>query len=185
MRYFNALRNQLNIARGWMFTTLIMTVFCAYLLMKLTAATLQTPVRLVPQNFDSMNGYVEVSQKDFSDLEYITAIAVADLQYFTDWTPRTVKSQHSRFVNRMTPSLYAKEGVNLLINAEAHAKSERTQAFFINDVQARKNEVSILGTLEVWQGQERVSNARMTYTLKYTSISGLPKFVSFSAAERR
>lgn len=185
MRYLNALRNQWLIARAWMFTTMLFAAFSVYLLISLGRAVADMPTRLVPYDFEVMNGPVKVSTTGRTSDEYLAKIATSDLKSYTDWTPRTVQNQYGMFANRMTPALYAKIGTDLSVRAEEIADSERSQTFFISHIEAAEDEVRISGTLRAWHGRELLESEQKIYVLGYQYSRGIPKLNAFRSREGR
>src|SRR5690606_29617844 len=119
MRYFNTLRNQWLSSRAWMLSTLVFMFFSMYLLTVIVGLSRNTPVRLVPYDFAAHNGYVTVDTTGLGDkTEYLTSIASADVMNYASWSHRTISRQMGRFVNRMTPRLYARVGTTLINDAE-------------------------------------------------------------------
>lgn len=184
MKYLNTLRNQILVARGWMFATVVFALIAAWLAIQLGAATANMPTRLVPYNFDTLDGPVEVTNEARSSEKYLTRLALADLQLYTDWTPQTVEDQFGRFQNRMAPSLYAKKGSALASRAEELADAEGSQSLFVEDASASDGKVRIDGVLHEWQGQERVEDKRVRYELRYTFSGGTPYLEGFRKEER-
>lgn len=184
MRYLNIIKNQWLVARAWMMTSVIFMITTLFFAIKLGQVSLEVPVRLVPYDFAASNGYVTVSDSGVGDKEsYIADIASADVLNYASWTNQTIVNQHSRFVNRMSPSLYAKQGRVLLEKAEDKKKSEESQTFFVTrtEVNKDKTQVRVVGTLSMYQGRERTRRMEMVYTLTYNSKNGLPMITAFKA----
>lgn len=184
MKYLNALRNQALATRSWMISTLFFAFFSAYLLTQIISMARNIPTRLVPYEFDAFNGPVEIENgMEVENQEYLTAIALSDLQNYTDWTAHNVKKQHGRFANRMTPALWAETGTRLMISAEAFSEGERTQSLYVDEIKIFDNTVRITGKLQVWQGIHRVENMNMFYELVYQAHRGMPKIAAFKAGK--
>ena len=184
MRYLNSLKNQWVASRAWMFTSLVFMGFTFYLLGQVASMAHNVPVRLIPYEFDATTGPVEVKQDGtYEDQEYLTTIAMADLQSYTDWTPHTVREQYGRFSNRMTPALWSKTGNAIMADALMLAEGERSQSLYIDEVRIRDTTVQIAGHLQVWQGMERVENMKMLYELTYQPHRGIPKLAVFNAGK--
>lgn len=182
MRYLNALKNQWLSARAWMFTSLLFAGVSLYLMGQVASMAHNVPVRLVPYEFDTLSGPVEVKQDGtYDDQEYLTTIAMSDLQNYTDWTPYTVENQYGRFSNRMTPALWSKIGTSLMADSSDLANAERSQTFYIDEIRAKDTTVQLTGRLVVWQGQEQVEDMKMLYELTYQPHKGIPKLAKFAA----
>lgn len=181
MRYLNALRNQWVVSRAWMFTTFVFALFSAYLLIVLGRTVADMPTRLIPYEFATVNGPVKVTSGGKASGEYLALISASDLKSYTDWTPRTVQRMYATFANRLTPSLYAKIGADLVARSETLAGSERSQSFFVSHAEATKDTVRISGTLRVWQGSELIESKSLVYTLGYRFSGGVPMLNTFKS----
>lgn len=181
MRYMSVLANQWQRSQAWIVVSFLLGGFCVYLLLSNVAQTKKMTVRLIPQEYDMVHGPVDVDRTATSSATYLTLIALADVKNYTDWTPRTVQNVTGRFVNRMTPSLYAVQGNQAMLAAEERAKGERSQSFYVEATSVKDEQVKITGILRIWQGQVEVSSDRTEYTLTYSSSDGVPKIQGFSA----
>jgi len=183
MRYLNALRNQWLAARGWMFATLVFAALAAWLALTLGRAVGDLPTRLVPYDFHTLEGPVEVGSDGRSSEAYLSRIALSDLQLYTDWTPATVASQYARFQNRLTPALYARVGSDLNDAASELADSERSQALFISGTAASDDRVRGHGVLRIWHGSELAEEREKRYELRYRFSGGMPWLAGFRTEE--
>lgn len=184
MRYLNILKNQWLISRAWMMASLVFMLCTVFLVVKLGQSSLDVPVRLIPYEYAANNGYVTIQSDGIGDdKNYLVDIATADIQNYTTWNNRTAEKQYSRFVNRMSPSLYSKQGRLLLEKAKSKAKTEEAQTFFVERafVSKDKEKVNIDGTLTMYQGTEITRRLRMKYALSYNSKNGLPMIDNFKA----
>lgn len=184
MRYLNILKNQWLISRAWMMTSFIFMFCTIFLVAKLGQSSLDVPVRLIPYDYAANNGYVTVKSDGFGDADnYLVDIAAADIQNYTNWNNRTVVNQYSRFVNRMSPALYNKQGRLLLETAKSKKDTEEAQTFFVErtSISKDKSKVSISGTLTMYQGTVVTRKLNMNYVLSYNSKNGLPKISNFKA----
>lgn len=184
MRYLNILKNQWLVSRAWMMTSIVFMLTTMFLVVKVGQISLEVPTRLIPYEYAANNGYVTVNDDGIADKEnYLIDIASADVMNYASWTNRTIVRQHSRFVNRMAPSLYSKEGRLLLERAQDKVKSEESQVFFLtgSEINNDKTKVKVTGSLSMYQGRERTRTTNMTYTLTYNSKNGLPMITGFKA----
>lgn len=181
----DALRNQAKSSRAWMSVTLFLMGLIVFLVLALAAQSVNTPVRLIPQQYDAATGPIEIASKLSGSEDYLTQVAIADVQNYTTWTPKTAPSQMARFVNRMTPKLYASQGAALMERAANLGGSEQSQSFFIDRTSVGGTNVIVEGTLTIWQGKEQVSNIRMVYTVGYVKQGGLPKITTFNGKTER
>lgn len=184
MRYLDLLRNQANTARGWMFSCFVLAVVCMALAIQLVVVAGSQPVRLIPQSFDMSNGYMVVGNVEKDNADYLSAIAIGDIQSFTNWKPNTVENQTARFVNRFSPNLYASAGQKLEMAAKQRAKEQQSQIMQITKTSVKDGVVVIYGDVTMWQAQTRVSDIAMRYEIGYSFINGLPKINNFKAEKK-
>lgn len=105
--------------------------------------------------------------------EYVSAIAISDISVLLNWTPESVVVQHQRFLNRLTPSLYAEQNIQLLQQAEEFRVDGVTQSFFPLETKVAENgKVRISGTLVRWTGEKETLRIKAAYTITYSKTKG-------------
>lgn len=186
MRYLNILKNQWLVSRAWMITSVMFMILSFFLAIKLIQASSVVPVRLIPYDFAANNGAITVTGDGLSDSKsYLTSIAISDISNYGSWTNRTIKTQYTRFTNRMHPSLYAQAGRVLLETADSKLKSEESQSLFIEKTSVDGDTVRVIGTLRLYQGSQITAEVKMRYDLTYTGVTGVPYLINFSAVPEK
>ncbi|MBM64079.1 MAG: hypothetical protein CL484_14115 [Acidobacteria bacterium] len=185
MKYLNALRNQWIVARSWMFSSLLLAGMLFYMMTSYVQLAGNMPTRLVPYDLHVLEGPVEVGARaSHTDGEYLSQIAIADVQLHSSWTPANVASQYGRFQNRMTPALYARAGTDLQARVPDLEDSERSQALFVERSEARDDTVRVYGRLRVWHGSDLVEDDPIVYRVRYSFSNGIPYLAAFSVEEQ-
>lgn len=188
MRYLNVLKNQYLVSRAWMLATLVLIIISVILAIALSKLAGNMPVRLVTYDYATSNGYITVTSDGLADAnEYLLSIAAADVTNYTTWSSRNVVSQHSRFINRLSPALYNKIGKSILDAATNKKTTQEAQTFFIEETKLNpaKNTVQIVGLLRMYQGIEVSKSTKMVYELEYNNRNQIPKITSFRAKESK
>ncbi|MBC8737243.1 hypothetical protein F6X40_10530 [Paraburkholderia sp. UCT31] len=174
--YLDVVANAFGEAKAWKFACLALGAVCAGLTFGLVYQARNSPVVLVPFNFATMDGKQTVSPNgNFADAspDYLAQIALGDLALVLNWTPDDVLVQYQRFLNRMTPDLYAEQNVSMLAEANDYRTTGTTQSFYPTGARATsKNEVIVDGTLVRWTGEKESLRMKATYTISYTPFKG-------------
>lgn len=176
-KYTDILANAFSEARAWKLTTVALAGLCVVLVLGLIAQARNTPAILVPYQFATNQGPMKVSQTgDFasSSPEYLSQVALGDLALILNWQPDDVALQYSRFLNRTTSDLYAKENVNLLGEAKQHRANGESQSFFPETAQVdpKHNQVIVDGFLVRWTGDKEVLRTKQRFTVSYQTQKG-------------
>lgn len=178
-------RNRINAHRNINYLLAGLLVFSMWNTYRVSA---NAPVRLVPYNWATARGIAEVSAIGEESGEYLSHIATADLQLYTNWNPVTVKTQYRRFLNRMAGELYAKESTRLLIESEEHNNKPHSQAFFTRRIHfVNSDTVELEGEQVRWEGDTEILRIKGKYTLQYRWLVGVPyiKGIAFDSSDRR
>lgn len=105
--------------------------------------------------------------------EYVANLALGDVGLLLNWTPETVIVQHQRFLNRITPALYAEQNVQLLQQAETFRVDGTTQSFFPEQTKiAEGSRVRVSGTLVRWVGEKETLRMQVAYVVTYSKFRG-------------
>jgi hypothetical protein len=173
-KFLDALRNANLAAQGWRWAAFATTGMMAVLSVGMVWVATHQPVILVPAEIASAAGPVKVAPGNRpQDAEYLGIVASNDIALALTWTPDSVGTQFSRFLNRMTPSLYAAQNVKLIEQAAAAKDSALTQAFFPEKISvAGENKVRVTGILARWEGEKQTYRASVSYLLVYQSYNG-------------
>lgn len=177
VKYTDAVANAFSEAKAWRAACLVVGLVAGVLAIALAIQSNSTPITLVPANFASSNGAITINpKKGFGEVspEYVSQMALGDLGLVLNWTPQTVKIQYQRFLNRMTPELYAEQNVQLLNQAEEFQSNATTQSFYpdTTKVSADGNTVVAQGTLVRWTGEKESIRVTATYTITYAKSEG-------------
>lgn len=168
-------------ARAWRLVAIILGGIAIALLYFYFSALNSMPVRLIPYDYAINEDVNTVNQSGGVDANYLSRLAIADVQLYNNWTPQTVKRQYKRFLNRTAPSLYATEQISLIDEAEKKGGGIRTRSFFPRDTKVIEGRVvEVYGRLKRFQGQELLSNEQVRFRVKYRTLHGVPYIYSMS-----
>jgi type IV conjugative transfer system protein TraE len=176
--YTDILANAFSEIRSWKLTTVILACLCTTLVFALISQSRSTPVILVPYGFETSQGPQKVAPGgDFSasSPEYLSQIALGDLQLILNWQPDDVGVQYQRFLNRATSELYARESVRLLSEAKEHKAQGESQSFYPEtvEVEIKGGRVQIDGYLVRWTGDKEVIRTKQRFNVTYKIQKGL------------
>ena len=171
------LSNAFGEIRAWKLTSLILACLCAFLTISVIYEANSRTTVLVPANVAMLQGPVKVSPSGaFGNTSpaYLSQIALGDLALILDWQPSNVELQYQRFLNRCTPSLYARENVRLLAKAQKHQASGESQGFFpdITQVNLKTGQVLVDGYLVRWSGSKQLVRVRQRFIVTYRMQDG-------------
>ncbi|OCX68693.1 hypothetical protein A6M27_17005 [Acidithiobacillus thiooxidans] len=172
--YPHGLAKAFNEGRGWRYATFLISAIALGLLGTLIYVSTHQTTILEPYNISSAAGPVKVSPGSSTNGAYLSYVAQADLGLVLDWTPDTVKDQLDRFMNRLTPGLYAQEQSGLIAAAKLNKKNDITEAFYPHTVQYSGNTVQVTGLLVRYAGSILLSSTPQTYALTYSFTQGTP-----------
>ena len=136
-----------------------------------------TPVVLVPYDLASNSGRMQVSvsgEIKGTNLEYLANVAFADLGLIMNFTPDNVISQHQRFLNRLTESLYGKSREKLLAEADEYKRRSVSQSFYPTSIKMTPDnkKVEVSGTQIRWMGGKETLRSNITYVMEYEAYKG-------------
>lgn len=175
-KYTDAVANAFSEAKAWRTATLFLMLICGVLAFSLIYQSRTTPVILVPAGYDTAKGPMKVvPSKDFAEAspDYLAQIALGDLALILNWIPDDVELQHQRFLNRMTPELYAEQNVTMMQQAAEYKSNSTSQSFYPNSTKVgTKGQVVIEGTLVRWTGEKESVRVRVSYTITYSKYKG-------------
>lgn len=175
--YLDAVANAFQEAKAWKFACLALGLACSGLAYGIIYQSRNTPVVLVPYNFASAEGPQKVQptgKGEQTDDAYMVQTALGDLATVLNWTPESVEIQHQRFLNRMTPELYAEQNVKLLTDAGDFKAAATTESFYPvgSRVDRVSHQVAVDGTLVRWTGEKETLRMKVTYKLTYAPYKG-------------
>lgn len=175
--YLDVVANAFQEAKAWKFASLVLSLVCGGLAFGLVYESRNAPVVLVPYNFASDKGTITVKPNGVAgetSPEYLAQTALGDLSTVLNWTPEDVEIQHQRFLNRMTPELYAEQNVKLMQEATDFKTNTTTESFYPvgTRVDGPHNQVIVDGTLVRWTGEKETLRLKVTYTITYAPYKG-------------
>ena len=176
-KYSDAVANAFSEAKAWRAATVLLGLVVGVLAIALVIQSRATPLTLVPASFATSQGNITIEPtKDYSESspDYLAQIALGDLALVLNWTPDNVEVQHQRFMNRMTPELYAEQNVAMMTQAAEFKANSTTQSFYPTDtrVSSKGSQVVVDGTLVRWTGEKESIRVKVTYTLTYAKSRG-------------
>ena len=175
--YLDVVANAFQEAKAWKFTSLTLGLVAGALAFGLIYESRNAPVILVPYNLATEQGPLKIKpngKAGQTSPDYLIQIGLGDLATVLNWTPENVEIQHQRFLNRMTPELYAEQNVKLLGDAADFKNSSVTESFYPmgSRVDAAHNQVIVDGTLVRWTGEKETLRLKVTYTITYAPHNG-------------
>lgn len=177
VKYTDAVANAFSEAKAWRAASVLLGLVVGILAIALVMQSRAAPLTLVPMNFATSTGNLKIQPtKDYSESspDYLAQISLGDLGLVLNWTPENVVVQHQRFLNRMTPELYADENVRLMAQADEFKSSSTTQSFYptTTKVSTSGSVVVVDGTLVRWTGEKESVRAKVIYTITYAKSGG-------------
>lgn len=175
--YLDTLSNAFNAVKAWRFATFSLAAVLLVLVYALIYQARNTPVLVIPHDFASANGRMQVAVNGEirgTSAEYMANLALSDLSLILNFTPDNVITQHQRFLNRVTEDLYGTQREALLAQADEYKRRAMTQSFFPEDVKVsqKSDKVEVSGTQIRWMGGKEVLRNRVTYVVTYKIYKG-------------
>jgi len=175
--YLDTLSNAFNAVKAWRVATFALTGVVAILAYALIYQARNTPVLVIPHNFATEGGRMQVAvngELRGTSAEYMANLALSDLGLILNFTPDNVISQHQRFLNRVTEDLYGTQRESLLAQADEYKRRAMTQSFFPEDVKvsSKADKVEVTGTQIRWLGGKELLRNRVTYVVSYKIYKG-------------
>lgn len=175
--YTDAVSNAFSEAKAWRLASILLGLVVGVLSIALVMQSQATPMILVPANFASSDGPIKIQPtKDYSESspDYLAQTALGDLALVLNFTPEDVEVQTQRFLNRMTPELYADQNVTMVTQALEFKSNSTTQSFYpsTTKVGSKGSTVVVDGTLVRWTGEKESIRAKVVYTVTYAKTKG-------------
>lgn len=177
VKYTDAVANAFSEAKAWRAASVLLGMVVGILAIALVMQSRATPLTLVPMEFATSSGNITIEPtKDYSasSPDYLAQIALGDLALVLNWTPENVEVQHQRFLNRMTPGLYAEQNIEMMGEAGNFKRTSTTQSFYpgTTRVGSKGSQVVIEGTLVRWTGEKESIRVKAIYTISYAKFRG-------------
>lgn len=175
--YLDVVANAFKTAQAWKMTTLVLAGLVVFLVFALISQGRNTPVVLVPYDLASSAGRVTVNTNGEirgTSSEYMANTALSDLSLILNFTPDNVVTQHQRFLNRLTETLYGSQREALLAQADELKRKAITQSFFPDEVRVMPDgsKIEVSGTQIRYQGGKETLRSKVTYFISYKVFKG-------------
>ena len=174
--YLGVTANAYRAVQAWKYASFLLGTVAVALGYLLVDTARNAPVVLVPYEFATTQGKQKVEVNGSlreTSTEYLANVALSDLTLILNFVPDTVISQHQRFLNRLTDSLYGSQREALLAQAADFKSKNVTQSFFPTTIKVAPDntKVSIEGTQVRWLGGKDIRTP-VTYEISYQSVKG-------------
>lgn len=176
-RYLDVVSNAFAALTSWRTAFFASAISAAILGIGLIYQTNKVHTILLPYDVATASGNIklDLAAANYSETnpEYTANLALGDIGLLLNWTPESVIVQHQRFLNRMTPSIYAEQNVQLLQQAETFRVDGVTQSFFPDQTKVSgNNQVRVAGTLVRWTGEKETLRMKVAYVVTYSKFKG-------------
>lgn len=175
--YLSVVANAFHAKNAWRSAFFAVSAVAVILAVTFVQSVQNTPVVLVPHELAATNGRLTVTTAGEirgTSNEYTANTALADLGLILNFTPDNVVTQHKRFLNRVTESLYSSSGAQLLAQAELLKKDGITQSFHPDgvEVSSKGDKVYVKGVQIRYRGTQELQRANLEYVLTYKRYRG-------------
>jgi type IV conjugative transfer system protein TraE len=175
--YLEVVANAFKAAQAWRAATFALGVVVAILAFALVQSARNATVILLPHDLATIDQKMTVplsGELRGTSVEYVANIAMADLALILNFTPDNVLTQHQRFLNRLTETLYGSQREVLLAQAAEMKQRNITQAFFPTEVRVSPDSTTaqVSGTQIRYIGGKETMRLRVQYTITYSVHRG-------------
>lgn len=172
-KYMHTAANLHATGQGWRAATYVVAAVACGLLFMVARLDGAERIVLVPSHFSKRaTGSVVVERNG----EYASLLARADVSSLLDWTPQTVGSQFTAFLNRCAPALFSRLHTQMLTDARSYRAYDLSEVFYIRKVVFIKPAtIQLTGWLDRYSGTKQVMHAVLTYSLSYNSSYAITK----------
>ena len=172
-KYGHQVANLHDASRGWRAAAYSLAAVAGLLAVIAWHSADEVRVVLVPPQFSRLaQGRVPVTRSK----AYLALLARADTATLLDWTPATVGSQFTAFLDRCAPALYARLDTQMLADSKEYASYNLTESFYVRKVVfVPPATIAITGWLDRYSGDKRVMHALLTYRLTYNHSFALTR----------
>lgn len=169
--------NAFKAIQAWKFAAFFLAAVVAFLAFALVYQARNVPVVLIPHELAASSQRMQVplnGELKGTSFEYMANAGLSDLSLILNFTPDNVISQHQRFMNRLTESLYGAQRETLLAQAEGFKRRAVTQSFYPTNIKVSPDYrvVEITGTQMRWVGGKESVRSSVTYFVTYTMFKG-------------
>lgn len=175
--YLQVVANAFQAKNAWRAACFAVSAVALVLAYALTQSVRNTPIALITHEMASTTGRMTVTtagELRGTSNEYLANVAMADLGLILNFTPDNVVTQHKRFLNRVTESLYSSSGTQLLAQADLLKSDGITQSFHPSDVDvsSKGDKVFVKGTQIRYRGTNELQRATLEYVITYKRYRG-------------
>lgn len=176
-KFIDLSSNAFKAVQAWKFAAFALAVSTGMLAVALVYQARNLPVVLVPHDLASSTSRMTVplnGELRGTSFEYLANTALSDLSLILNFTPDNVLTQHQRFMNRLTESLYGQQREELLAQAAIFKSRAVTQSFYPTDVKVSSDfkKVEVTGTQLRWVGGKESVRSTVTYYVTYSMFKG-------------
>ena len=124
-----------------------------------------------------------VISKSSANENYIRQMSYYLVNLMENFTPSTVKSNCSEFLNYVAPSVYGSMQSSIMANAENYIATDTSSYFIPDGFKMTDNTVEITGIKRTIVGKQVVSENRVKITIKYVINQGKFEVESYVEAK--
>lgn len=175
--YLQVVNNAFQAKSAWRYASFVLGAISVLLAHALISSVNNQPVVLITHEMASSTGRMTVKTsgeiRGTSD-EYTANVAMADLGLILNFTPDNIITQHRRFLNRVTESLYSTSAQKLLADAELLKADNISQSFHPLKVQvsSKGDKVYVSGVQIRYHGTSELQRENLEYVLTYSRYKG-------------
>lgn len=183
--FLRALSNAKKERSAWKLVSLLLAGLLVLMVFSMTRMAGNLPTYLVSYEMATSTGKLKLTPYGPQDPKYLASIAEQDANLLLTWIPENVQIQYSKFKNRMSRELYAKEQVRLSSEAKKYADSVTTSVFYPlkTYVSPKTNRVRLSGLLKRHEGGKEVLSRQVDYVIEYENKGGMLNVKSFGFAQ--
>jgi type IV conjugative transfer system protein TraE len=176
-KFIDLSSNAFKAVQAWRFAALALAATAGLLAIALVYQARNLPVVLIPHDLASSSARMTVplnGELRGTSFEYMANAGLSDLTLILNFTPENVITQHQRFMNRLTESLYGQQREELLAQAQVFKSRAVTQSFYPTDIKvsADYQKVEVTGTQLRWVGGKESVRSTVTYFVTYSMFKG-------------
>ena len=177
VKYLDVIANAFDEKKAWRSVSMVLSVLVVGLTGLNIYQTQNKPTVLVPYELATIKGNVNVQTNGGvagTDAQYLSTLALGDLGLVLTFSPENAVVQSQRFLNRLTPDLYAAQQVEIQAQAADFATQRISQTFYPKEtkVDVNKGITLVRGSLRRWVGDKEAFNTDITYRVTYTVKRG-------------
>ncbi|MEM4066818.1 MAG: TraE/TraK family type IV conjugative transfer system protein [Candidatus Micrarchaeaceae archaeon] len=172
--YLNEYRNTIksnNILKFTLFILLLLILIEGFFIIY----SMNTQRTIIVPN---VNGKYIISNSSANET-YIKQMSYFLVDLMEDFTPSTVKSNYSEFLNYVAPDVYGKIQADIMANAENYIATDTSSFFAPKTFKMGPNKVVIIGDKRLVVGNQVVSSQTISIIITYTINQGKYEVTSY------